>query len=529
MARKLGPGLALLLAAIPLSGCEGCLDQGPLAQTYAIPTVSPETLDFGTVDVAQITRSSFTISNTGQWDYEQLTFTLSEATDPAFKLGDLPFEVKPGEDIAVEVTVFPLVANAIEGEVKIRGHIGGGQYQDLTVKLVARAENRGLPDITVDPMVVDFGRIGRGDVKHASLTIRNDGIRDLILDALELETFEGSPFRCGECPSYTRHVMRPNEVVTIRLSFNPQDVQDYQSALRVYAANDPDEPETEVLLTGSGTQAPTCQVDLLDDVSQLQPQTTVRLDGSRSTSSVPGAYIARYEWDLYRPAGSTTVVESQGPNRPSGLQLAVECPDPDDNTQTPCSTRVDVLADIAGSYVLTLVVEDSLGIRSAPCSADFRAIPKEQLHVQLVWDHPTADMDLHFQRGTGPTFQHETDCYFSNRFPVWFGANAEDPRNPRLDVDDQGGFGPENVNVTTPAQGQYRVSVHYWNAKTQGDPSASATVRIYVRGQLMLEQGNFFTSDQEMWHVADIEWPSDPEAQPTINPLGEVVPYSRPF
>jgi hypothetical protein len=521
---------AVLLA---LAGCDGC-QQNPLTETRAQPSVSPATLDFGVVDVAQITTSFFSITNQGDRDFDELSFRVSEDTDPAFTLlGSLPTRVRVGQTVDVRVQVRPEVEAVVEGLVTLRGRVAPEsaeppREQEFTVRLLATAENRGLPSLDVDPTEVDFGLVGAGDVSRRSLTIRNRGIRDLILDDVMLVVAEGSPFRCISCPVPDDQALRPQDTLSLDLAFNPGGIQDYEASLEI-RSNDPNRRQVVVPLRGSGIVAPVAVVDLLDDVTRLEPQTTVRLDGSRSSSA--RGFLQTYAWSLsYRPPGSVTVLRSQGIGRPSAVDLAVACPDPASvPPEDPCSTRVDVLADVAGTYEVSLVVVDSSGVRSAPASVRFRAVPKEQLHVQLVWDHPTADLDLHYMLGNGPPFNHATDCYFSNRFPSWFGADAQDARNPRLDVDDQGGFGPENVNVAEPSPGLYRVAVHYWNARTQGDASTLATVRIYVRGQLALEQGQFFSRDQQMWQVAEVDWPVDPDATPTLNLLGNVSPYPRPF
>jgi hypothetical protein len=525
----------ILLVPLLLSGCEGCT-AGPLTETRAQPDVNPLKIDFGIVDVTQLTTRSFTLTNGGERTFDGLTLELAAASDPAFSLGSLPGQVLPGERVDVEVSVEPMLEASIAGQVLINGRVvdeSGDEphFASFTVDLTAVARNNGLPDIELLPAdLLDFGRVGQGDVAFGDVLVRNVGVRDLRLEDMVLSPQAGA-FSCrSNCALPQGTVLRPLETLSVGLAFSPPSVEDYEATL-TFASNDPDEREVTVTLKGGGQTVPQCVLDLLDDVGDLEPQTTVRLDGSRSSTAVQGAYIKTYQWTAsYRPPGSTTVLESQGAGLPRGVNLNVECPDPATlPANTPCSTRVDELADVAGTYEVTLVVLDSNDVPSAPCTARFRAIPQEALHVQLVWDHPTADLDLHFMRSTGPVFNHASDCYFSNRFPTWWGGDSADPRNPRLDVDDQGGFGPENVNVREPEPGPYRVAVHYWNSKTEGDPAALATLRVYVHGQLAMEQNHFFSQDQEMWTVADIDWPSDPEAQVTPSPIGTVEPYARPW
>jgi hypothetical protein len=53
--------------------------------------------------------------------------------------------------------------------------------------------------------------------------------------------------------------------------------------------------------------------------------------------------------------------------------------------------------------------------------------------------------------------------------------------------------------------------VHYWNDHGYG--SSVATIRIYIWGQLIYEEGDVALSPLDMWEVGSIHWPQ-----------GEVVP-----
>jgi hypothetical protein len=532
----MGGRIGLMGLLVMATGCNGC-PQPTLEDTRANPSLAPSALDFGTVDVTQRTTREFTIRNDGDRDFDELTFELSPETDPAFTLGELPQSVPSGQETrTVRVSVLPLVATTFAGVVKVRGRVAGDGapdplFQEFEVPLSALAVDNGLPDIQVEPAMVTFGRVGLSDVVRKTVTIRNVGVRDLIVQGVVLEAPPDGPFRCATCAAAQNSTLTPTSSVSFEVAFNPGALQDYAAEL-VVTSTDPDEREVRVPLSGAGQEAPVACITLLDDVTMLRPEGTVRMDGACSTTPNQGAYIQQYQWELvYRTVGSTTTLESVVPdnNGPRGVVLTVDCPDPALVGADPCSTRIDSVADLAGTYEVALTVVDSTGIRSAPTTVRYRATPTEALHIQLVWDHPSGDLDLHFMRGSGPLFNHLTDCYFSNRFPVWFGDAATDPRNPRLDVDDQGGFGPENVNVIAPEPGRYRVAVHYWNKKTDGDPAALATLRIFVKGQLAVEQNQFFSRDQEMWLVGDLDWPQDPDAQPVFNPLADVSPYPRPF
>jgi hypothetical protein len=170
-----------------------------------------------------------------------------------------------------------------------------------------------------------------------------------------------------------------------------------------------------------------------------------------------------------------------------------------------------------------------MGVRSVDAAVvTFRAVPRDALHIQLTWDHPDADLDLHFLRGDEALefhpFNPVYDTYFSNRFPDdWY---PEEVNHPRLDIDDQRGFGPENTNIREPAIDTFQVWVHYWNDNQQGGARtpAGATVRIYVHGMLRHETYMEFEEDQTMWKALQLDWPDL-----NFRDLEETFVYERPF
>lgn len=151
--------------------------------------------------------------------------------------------------------------------------------------------------------------------------------------------------------------------------------------------------------------------------------------------------------------------------------------------------------DVAGEYALRLRVVDSAGAADE-CTTLVRAVPQEGLRVELAWDPPgrscpreggaacdRSDVDLHLQRdpGAGTRWRSDDECYYFNcnaaagRSLAWGAPGPQD--DPRLDIDDVDGHGPENINVDRPSARAYRVAVHHFDAHGAG-PQA-ATVLVY--------------------------------------------------
>ena len=166
-------------------------------------------------------------------------------------------------------------------------------------------------------------------------------------------------------------------------------------------------------------------------------------------------------------------------------------------------------ADIVGIYQLTVEAIDDDG-DPATCTTEVRAVAEEGLRIEMFWNTGRSDMDLHLLNPMATAWATRggpNDCHFRNCVPSrgtpppdWGGPGADD--DPRLDIDDTDGFGPENINIDEPVDGTYRIGVHGWAG--QGD----VTVRIYCGGSTSeprLTLGPVRLRERELWRVADVD------------------------
>lgn len=502
--RRLAP---LVVALAPWIAAAEC-DTG-VVELDSVMVLAPSSVDFGEVAISAEEIRPVLVSNPSGLDLA-LSVAFDDESDPAFLVIEAPAIVAAGGSADVRVRFRPQLEAQVTATLVFTSN--SRTTPRLEVPVFGVGVDRGLPDIAVHPTPVDFGSVGRGMVVREDVRISNTGVRDLIIDAVELIAAEVDAFRLVTTvpPGF---VVRPGDEVFVQVAFSPSSLQDYSGEV-VLTSNDPDEASFRLQLFGRGYGVPVAVIGALDEIDDLKPFDTVRFDGSASYSPTDGVDIVRYEWSLLvRPPGSTTILRGEGR---SAAALETDGP------------RADLLLDLAGRYEVALHVVDSRGVRSATADVlRLRAVPDEDLHVQLVWDHPTADLDLHFVRGRSGLFDHATDCYFSNRFPDWY--QEEPDANPRLDSDDQGGFGPENVNVVAPAPGIKTIYVHYWSAQTSGDPETTAMLRLFVRGQMAAEVSHTFGNDELLWSAVELDWPVELDAPVAITPLGEVSEYRRPF
>lgn len=127
------------------------------------------------------------------------------------------------------------------------------------------------------------------------------------------------------------------------------------------------------------------------------------------------------------------------------------------------------------------------------------------LHIRVSWDTDLTDVDTHVLAPNGQMWSCNGDCYFSNPNPNWGDPNRWED-DPFLDVDDVDGFGPENVNIQEPANGTYRVVIHYWD--THGGNPPNTTVEVLSFNRPVASYGPVRLDDvDDNWDVVDIDWP----------------------
>ena len=504
-----------LSAIVLLPGCN-CDDELDFIRPALV--VEPGEAIISGIPVAQDTPISFRVPNRRSVNLDGVVAVFDDDTDPAFTLVKNTIDrVEPTTSDELIITVRPMTEGTIRGRLIVDAD-DPAVPNHVEVPITITAVDVGLPDIEVAPLEVLFDVIGRADVGRETIRVENVGIRDLIIDEIVAPADPAFRIVTG-IPSSSP--ITANAAADIIVTFRPGDTEPHTSSITI-RSNDPDEPEVVVTLSAQAVECPTAVAYVVDE-GDIEPFDTIRLDGRDSIAGAPGTFIPPppdgYEWQLVqRPVGSTSVLASVN-----------------NNTN-------ELLVDLAGFYQVQLTVfavdadrPDGGLIRScAPAVVDIDVVPEDDLHVQLVWDHPTADFDLHLLRDGGRAFTHDGDCYFSNRnpeqsvdTPSW-SLNPDEV--PRLDVDDNRGYGPENANIKHPAPGSRWIAlVHYWNKQTDGGAQATATLRIFAYGRQTIELTQAFDADQQMWQAVEVLWGIDPLAPPTLTQLGQVEPFVRPF
>lgn len=271
-----------------------------------------------------------------------------------------------------------------------------------------------------------------------------------------------------------------------RMIFTPDKQGVYEI---LYTATDTDGLSSTCLVTAIGLPTPptlTCP-----ELVETPPLTTVAI----LAEAIDDGDSLSYMWEL----ASREVGSSAGP------------PSPRNRAET------NFTPDIAGEYLLRVTVTDDDG-EFATCETTVLAFSDEGLRVEMFWNTGgSTDMDLHLAREEATHWFDEggsdDDCYYANcnaddgDVLEWYAPGPDD--NPRLDLDDTTGFGPENINIDEPRSGTYTIGVHAYSGR--GD----VTVRVYCGGDRTFPRAEFgpvtLTSPggggptSRFWRVAEVD------------------------
>lgn len=506
--------------------------------------VSECTIDLGDKDIAVRHNVEIRVTNISNIPLVISSVAFTPDSDPAFRVDVSATEIGPGFTNTLVVSVLPLVQSTISGTLLIRSDATNDDNatNQIEIPITLNGVDNGVPDIVVDPLECDFGRVAKGSVASCTLQVQNVGTRDLVFDAVNFIEDAAQippesttpPYAFFGRPPSAGDAIPAGSSANIGIRFTPDVLGSYFHRITVQS-NDPDETILEIPLQGIGVDPPTCNIGIKSvngvpvppgTSPSVEPLDDVELTAEASTPSTPDGNIASYQWEIVdRPSGSgITFTNATGPT-----------------TKFQFSGGVAGI-DLAGRYKMRLNVVDDLGTASVnDCAIEFDAIPSDTILAQLSWDTSEGDMDLHMIKiddqgrfcatgqgsstpgPTSTTCDNEDfpyDCNFAtckatnNQQPDWDGNADSTDGDPSLDIDDLSGFGPENINIDVAVPGKYLIAVNHFS----GPAVVGNTLRIFLFGQLHAE---FFReiTDGEWWDVAIIHWPGIGNGLPCVEDL----------
>ncbi len=488
---------ALLLAAVVVSSCQ--CDE-PLADLVPEIAVAPLTLDLGLVRVGAVTEHTIQIGNRGT-GVLNLSSVVVDPIDHGFSLVTAPAFVDPGAAVDVVIRLDPLIVDSFDAALVIDSN------DPVTPRVEVPLHAEGGPaHLVITPDPVDFGRVNEGLGAVIAVQVENDGFSAATITAASFAAHADVEGAFVVDTSTLPVVLGPGDATTLPVALLPSASTTalldpdgvLRDRLRVDANAGEVDHSVDVAVRAEINLAPLAvAVELRSRRTSvhINQNTPITVDGSDTTE--PDGDPFTFAWSLVeRPADSVAVPVST------------------------TSPQVRVIADALGRYVVRLRATDVYG---AFDEADVELLPRD-LAVVLTWqatdDADNVDYDLHLvapggtlgDYGTCPVdcadvdfcaeFSDEhvdscrsagLDCAFANRSPEWGSSGRAD--DPRLDVDDVGGSGPEVITLDAPADGSYRVSVHACRVGAAGD----ATITVFDQGTIIGTVGPQRLTADQVW------------------------------
>lgn len=473
-------GFAPVLVLAALVGC----DNQNLQQVR--PRLAPpgSPVDFGTLPVLNQLSIDIPLTNVGRAKMTVSNVALTK-DDGIFRIESKPTIVESGVTEVIKVVFTPAAEATYEDTLSFETDDEENPRLELT--LTGIGSTRGI--IEVQPAMLDFGRVAECASTVQLVTILSRGTADLVVEEIA--------FTEGTSPAFSFvGSVRPATVKTIDANGLPGQIQ---ITVRVSAAatsegmltggirirsTDPERREVIIPMTATVNRAPVPNIGMLGNGA---PGQRIALDGSASMDP-DGDNPITYKWTIRsKPLASSTTIAAP--------EQAV--------------TEMTLDAMVPGAYEVQLDVTDSTGAKScSPARATVVATPAQKLLVEMFWDNPGTDIDLHVLRNSMALIGSvPDDCFYQNRTPDW-GVTGDSTDDPGLVRDALTGYGPEVFGYVNPVDGTYRVVVAYENELLSPTPSSRVTVRVYLFGILKAEASRALQHRGDTWEVVDVTWPS---------------------
>ena len=475
--------------------------------------------NFGDVPIGEGRFYTFTVRNPSPVSLKLYSVAFTEDSDPAFSLeGELPDAVNASEGkegIQITVKYVPEFDSVVSGTLILESNaVNLPEGENVVINFTGNGEDLGRPELNIAPAECDFGSVGVGVEAFCDITVENVGQRELFIESV---AFGAENPSAPDAVFYPGGILElvgiaPGTGVSVRLAARPTQIGLVTGSLEL-TTNDPERVNASVPLTVNGANAPTAvaKIAKINGVTNteaspvIRPLDDVLLTGEESVPGTGDGYIATYLWELVeKPMESSASLST-----PEAMttQLAFDS-----------ANGIVNGIDVAGTFVVRLTVWDNFGAQSSnEATVTINAVPSDNFHIQLSWDVDANDMDLHLKRGTGNYCSSEESCYYANckttSFsgpPDWDNDGAQaSAGDPVLDIDDLCGYGPENINIENPGNGEYTIGVHFFGntgCDSQQESATNTTVKIFVNGGLEAQYDRTMNGDDDFWEVATVQW-----------------------
>lgn len=294
-----------------------------------------------------------------------------------------------------------------------------------------------LPKLSLSTNELDFGNVWVGYTQTRDFVISNwngTGAGPLSVYKFEFsndrDSFSITQPDVRDLPI----VVKEGSSLTVTVSFMPLEIRDYGAILTLYT-DDPEARTVKVNLKGKGIEVPKNEppiakifakvnnewVECKDEPLELAVPGEIELSGEFSTDPNDDP-IRGYYWTIAKDENNKDIA-------PEGSDYCFDCAK-GRNTHFKDSRKgiTRFFGDIVGDYQVRLIVEDAIALKSAPVFCKISGYAAQALHIELRWNTPLTDLDLHLINlsaisydppTSDGTFTCPCDCFTGDRNPDW--------------------------------------------------------------------------------------------------------------
>ena len=246
--RRRGKALASLAIGTAAVLGLGCQDVN-ITQEKGLVLLAPTSVDFGTVATGLVSSQTASLSNSGGARATISSVTV-EGGDDAFTV-DAGFsgELAKGESVELTLGFASDVAGDFEAQLVVTSDAENPQEK---YRLFASSRD---PQVFVYPGYVDFGVTEEGNSETATVSLENDALVHVTIDAVTLSP-EGAPFDVdlGDLGGGAPALLGPGVTADLLVTFAPTDGA-AAGAFLALDTSDPAQPQIVVPLYGNDCEA----------------------------------------------------------------------------------------------------------------------------------------------------------------------------------------------------------------------------------------------------------------------------------
>jgi 5-hydroxyisourate hydrolase-like protein (transthyretin family) len=203
-------------------------------------SVSPSSLDFGSVKSGKKTTKTLKIMNNGSGN---LVITLSGLEGTEFSIqGSSTVTIKAKKSYSLKVLCTPTSGGLKTTTLKIDSNDPDTPTLEISLTAALPATT---PDISIAQTSIEFGSVKVGKKGTKTLKITNNGTGDLVIT---LSGLEGTDFSIQGRSSVT---IKAKKSYSLKVLFTPKSAG-LETANLELSSNDPDTPTLEISLSGTG-------------------------------------------------------------------------------------------------------------------------------------------------------------------------------------------------------------------------------------------------------------------------------------